>query len=222
MRPSRTFLVIGLTGGAGSGKTTVVSCLKELTEVCFLHCDEMAHELMEPGGKSYQALLSEYGEEILDGTQTGISPISREKLSKIALATKERAERLNAITHPLVKERVEEQLQELEEQGFSGVAVIEAALLIEAGFAGLCDAVWYIHAPLADRVQRMKKIRGYSEEKIERILAAQMTEKEFLAHADVVIENPDEEPQNQKKQLLSQLKDALQQGTGISKRKTGK
>ncbi len=222
MKQNRSFLTIGLTGGAGSGKTTVVSCLNELTEVCFLHCDEIAHELMEPGQRSYQALLLEYGTGILDGTEAGSSPISREKLAKTALATKEGAERLNAITHPLVKERVEERLRVLDGQGFTGVVVIEAALLIEAGFTELCDEVWYVHAPLEDRIRRMTENRKYSEEKVKHILAAQLTENEFLRYADAVIDNPDAEPLKQKEHLNHQLKDALHHENRIFKRKTGK
>jgi dephospho-CoA kinase len=86
---------------------------------------------------------------------------------------------------------VEKELCRLSEEDFRGVAVIEAALLIEAGYKNICDSLWYVHAPLAHRIRRMKEKRGYSDEKISNILAGQLSEEEFRASADVVIENPD-------------------------------
>ena len=216
MKQSNTFFTIGLTGGAGSGKTTVVEQLKQLCLVAFLHCDVIAHELMMPGKASYEALIKEYGTEILDKAPAGEKPeISREKLAKIALATEEKAKRLNEITHPLVRKQVEEELIRLREEKFHGVVVMEAALLIEAGYQDMCDELWYVHAPLADRVRRMKENRGYSEEKIERLLAAQLSDEEFMRHADFVIHNPNAESEKEQaaglqKQLRKHLKEQLE------------
>ncbi len=206
MRQSRSFLIIGITGGAGSGKTTVVERIKELVPTEFLHCDVIAHELMAPGGPSYEALIKEYGWEILEETDgIGQPQINRAKLAKIALATPETAKRLNEITHPLVKMRVEERLKELEEAGFSGVAVMEAALLIEAGYKTMCDELWYVQAPLSERIARMKENRGYTEEKVKGILKAQLSEEEFLAHADFVVSNPNLSAEEQKENLTRQI-----------------
>ena len=204
MKQNKSFLVIGITGGAGSGKTTVVEKIKEFVATEFIHCDVIAHELMEPGGASYYALIKEYGKEILEGATEG-AKISREKLAKVALATQERAKRLNAITHPLVKQKVEERLQELDEESFCGIAVIEAALLIEAGYQDMCDELWYVQAPLEERVARMKENRGYTEEKIAGILKAQLSEEEFLRHADFVIQNPNLNDEEQKEHLMRQI-----------------
>ncbi|MBE5951848.1 MAG: dephospho-CoA kinase [Lachnospiraceae bacterium] len=205
MKQNKSFFVIGITGGAGSGKTTVVEQIQQLVPTEFLHCDIIAHELMEPGGASYVALIEEYGTEILDEAAEAPKRISRERLAGIALATEESAKRLNEITHPLVRRKVEERLAELEEQHFSGVAVVEAALLIEAGYQELCDELWYVSAPLSDRVMRMKENRGYTEEKIERLLAAQLSEEEFRKHADFVVENPNLCGEKQKEHLASQI-----------------
>lgn len=216
MKQSKSFFTIGITGGAGSGKTTVVEQLKQLYPVEFLHCDVIAHDLMKPGHASYEALIQEYGTEILCEALDGELPeISREKLAKTALATEEKAKRLNEITHPLVQKQVEAELLRLREEAFQGIVVIEAALLIEAGYQEMCDELWYVHAPLADRIGRMKRNRGYSEEKIERLLAAQLSEEEFRSHADFVIQNPDvasEELQAEelKKQLAQHLKEQLE------------
>ena len=206
MKQNRNFLILGITGGAGSGKTTVVEQIKQTVPTVFLHCDVIAHELMEPGGASYDALVKEFGEEILDDVdcsehaedvvkQTSqeqrLRPISRPKLAKIAMATEKSRKRLNELTHPLVQQAVEDKLKCLKEENFHGVAVIEAALLIEAGYKSICDSLWYVHAPLEHRIRRMKEKRGYSDEKIANILAGQLSEAEFKANADVIIENPD-------------------------------
>jgi dephospho-CoA kinase len=146
---------------------------------------------MEPGGASYDVLVEEFGKGILEDENQENSPISRPKLAKVAMATEESRLRLNELTHPLVQQAVEAELKRLAEDGFRGVAVIEAALLIEAGYKSICDSLWYVHAPLEHRIRRMKEKRGYSDEKIAGILAGQLSEAEFKANADVVIENPD-------------------------------
>ena len=79
MKQNRNFLILGVTGGAGSGKTTVVEQIKQTVPTVFLHCDVIAHKLMEPGGASYDALVKEFGEEILEAefaadTEKQISP----------------------------------------------------------------------------------------------------------------------------------------------------
>lgn len=213
MKQNRNFLILGITGGAGSGKTTVVEQIKQAVPTVFLHCDVIAHKLMEPGGASYAALVQEFGEHILEdaeqmlqAAETPLRPISRPKLAKIAMATEESRKRLNELTHPLVQQAVENELKRLEAENFHGVAVIEAALLIEAGYKSICDSLWYVHAPLEHRIRRMKEYRGYSDEKIANILAGQLSEEEFKANADVVIENPD----GGEAEVLPQILAALQ------------
>lgn len=207
MKQNKSFLRIGITGGAGSGKSTIVEFLKTLVPTEFLHCDIIAHELMEPGGASYQALLHEFGEGILQEETTAIA---KEKLSKLAMATPESRARLNALTHPLVRLETEKRLAALEESGFYGVAVIEAALLLEAGFSDLCDEVWYVYAPVSDRVRRMKKNRGYSEEKIRNILEGQLSEEEFKKRTDFIIDNSDAKDGRLTKETEHQIKERLE------------
>jgi len=228
MKQNRDFLILGITGGAGSGKSTIVEYIQKLEPTVFLHCDAIAHELMEPGGASYAALVKEFGEEILSDMPEpievagatkksegqGLRPISRPKLAAVAMATEETRTRLNELTHPLVQEAVEAELLRLTRERFCGVVVIEAALLIEAGYKSICDSLWYVHAPLADRIRRMKEKRGYSDEKIANILAGQLTEEEFFAHADVVIENPDrrcyKSNRGLEKQIRAHLKECME------------
>lgn len=215
MKQSKPFFVIGLTGGAGSGKSTVVEQIKQILPTEFLHCDIIAHELMQPGGASYFALLEEFGEEILedktdDAEAEQSRNIDRAKLTKTAMATKESRARLNELVHPLVRNEVERRIQVLRQNEFHGAAVMEAALLIEAGYTDLCDEVWYVWAPVSDRKRRMRENRGYSEEKMEQILAGQLSEEEFRKHADFVIENPDSEMVDFSPELSRQVKERLE------------
>jgi len=211
MKQSRKFLILGITGGAGSGKSTVVEYIKQMVPTVFLHCDVIAHKLMEPGGASYAALVEEFGEDILEDADGTLHPISRPKLSQIAMATEETRKRLNELTHPLVQQEVERELKRLEAEEFHGVAIIEAALLIEAGYKNICDFLWYVHAPLVHRIRRMKEKRGYTDEKIANILAGQLTEEEFFAQADMVIENPDVEGYKSNRSLEQQIRSWLKE-----------
>jgi len=225
MKQNKSFLILGITGGAGSGKSTVVEYIEKMVPTVFLHCDVIAHRLMEPGGASYEALVKEFGEVILEesaGEITGdcsLKPeqsrnarsISRQKLAAVAMATEENRKRLNELTHPLVQQEVERELKRLKEEAFHGVAIIEAALLIEAGYKSICDFLWYVHAPLTDRIRRMKEKRGYSDEKIANILAGQLSEEEFFDQADVVIENPDVEGYKSSKKLEQQIQTHLKE-----------
>ena len=206
MKQNRTFLILGITGGAGSGKSTIVEYVEQMVPTVFLHCDVIAHKLMEPDGASYEVLVKEFGDGILEDGR-----ISRPKLSAVAMATEESRKRLNELTHPLVQQEVERELNRLEKEAFRGVAIIEAALLIEAGYKSICDFLWYVHAPLTDRIRRMKEKRGYSDEKIANILAGQLTEKEFLTQADVVIENPDVEGYKSNQRLEQQIRARLKE-----------
>ncbi len=215
MKQNKPFFILGITGGAGSGKTTVVECIKKIAPVVFLHCDVIAHELMQPKGASYDALIEEFGSDILEeDTKELFPPISREKLAKVAMATKESRNRLNEITHPLVRKAIEQKLDLLQKEQFSGIVIIEAALLIEAGYKAICDELWYVYAPMEDRKRRMRQNRGYTEQKIDNILAGQLSEQQFLANADVVIENSDrqkeEEELNLSKQIMAHLKERLE------------
>lgn len=225
MKRNKGFLTIGITGGAGSGKSTIVEYLKMLAPTEFLHCDEIAHELMEPGGASYQALLHEFGEGILEEEEAknigngkasaeerslGARRIAKGKLAEIAMATPESRKRLNALTHPLVRTETEKRLTALQESGFQGVAVIEAALLLEAGFSDLCDEVWYVYALLPDRIRRMRENRGYSEEKIRNILEGQLSDEEFRARTDFTLENPDAADGMLAKETKRRIKERLE------------
>ncbi len=177
-------IIIGITGGAGSGKSSVAQYLIDKYDAEFIHCDVIAHELMEPGGATYEPLLAEYGKEILEDNS---NLISRKKLTKTVGAIKNGFDRLNEITHPIVAKEVLKRM----ESSHCKIVLVEAALLIESGISKLCDDVWFVYAFKDERIGRIKASRDWSEEKIESIFANQLSDEEFKANSSFVLENHD-------------------------------
>ena len=172
--------VLGITGGVGSGKSTVLEILEQNYGATIIQADLVAKELMEPERESYLAIVREFGEEILaaDGS------IDRQKLAAVVFSDEKKRLLLNSLTHPLVEQEMDRRIRESE-----GLIVLEAALPKEAAFKRLCDSVWYIHVPEEIRIERLMASRGYTREKCLQIMASQLPEQEFRALADEVIEN---------------------------------
>ena len=176
--------VIGITGGVGAGKSMVVSILQKHYKTEYLHCDAIAHELMEQGGSAHEELLSLFGEDLVNADGT----LNRCKLYERAFLG-DRVEELNACVHPKVRTYVEERIAGLRATAFDGLVLIEAALLIEAGYKDICDELWYVHAPVALRRARLKENRGYSDERVDSIMAEQASEELFFSQSDFVLYN---------------------------------
>lgn len=180
--------VIGITGGVGAGKSTIVDILSRHYTIEYLHCDVIAHALMEPDGAAYGELIRLFGDGIVqeDGT------IHRGRLYEAAFVKADRVEELNACVHPRVRQAVEERIAVLRAEGFQGLVLIEAALLIEAGYKDICDELWYVYAPEEVRRGRLKENRGYTDEKAASIMAEQASEELFFRESDFVIYNDSE------------------------------
>ncbi len=178
--------VIGLTGGIGSGKSWVAEAISKALSWEVIYTDDVAREQMKKGGESYFAVVKEFGDGILDKS----GEIDRSRLSKIVFEDKTKLEKLNSLTHPLVRTYVLNQIAKFREEKKEAV-LIETALLIEAGYQEFCDEVWYVHAPETQRRERLKASRGYSDEKVDSLFLKQRKEEEFLQIATKVIENPD-------------------------------
>lgn len=191
--------VIGITGGVGAGKSTVVGILQKHYTTEYLHCDAIAHELMERGGSAHEELLSLFGEDLVneDGT------LNRSKLYERAFLG-DRVEELNACVHPSVRSYVEDRIASLKSEAFDGLILIEAALLIEAGYKDICDELWYVHAPVELRRNRLKANRGYSDERVDSIMAEQATEELFFSQSDFVLYN-DSSQENCEMHIVEQV-----------------
>lgn len=183
--------IIGVTGGVGSGKTELLHYIEKNYRCRILLADEASHEVMQKGGRIYEPLVALLGSSVLDSS----GEINRKEMAARIFSQEELLGRVNALIHPAVREYILEAVAEEREKAAAGAddAVdyffLEAALLIECGYRSVVDEMWYIYCDLAVRRERLKKSRGYSDEKIDSILSSQLSEAEFRSGSDVVIDN---------------------------------
>jgi dephospho-CoA kinase len=177
-------LVIGLVGGIGSGKSVASAMLAELgAEV--INADVVGHEVYEPGKPGFDAIVAEFGTDVVDAD----GRIDRKKLGPIVFADGAKLERLNAIVHPLIRSEIERRISRARDKGEVRAVVVEAAILLEAGWRSLVDQVWVISARREDVVERLAAQRGMAASETDARMAKQMTDAERRSVADVVIEN---------------------------------
>lgn len=173
--------LIGLTGGAGSGKSTVGGMFGELgAEV--LDADEAAHEVYEPGGPAFDEVVHEFGQQyVRDGR------IDRKRLGELVFNDADARHRLNAIVHPRVREWMAARTAEAAERGAT-LLVQEVPLIFESGLERLFSQVVLVYVPARVQVERLVG-RGLSEERARAIIGSQMPIDEKLRLADHVIDN---------------------------------
>ncbi|MEO3846754.1 dephospho-CoA kinase [Streptomyces sp. B8F3] len=174
-------LTVGLTGGIGAGKSAVSGLLASYGAV-LVDSDRIAREVVEPGTAGLAAIVAEFGEGVLavDGS------LDRAKLGAIVFADADRRRALNAIVHPLVRER-SAALQEA--AGPDAIVVNDVPLLAENDLAGLYDVVVVVDAAPATRLDRLVRLRGMAEDEARARMAAQATREQRLAVADIVVDN---------------------------------
>lgn len=175
-------IIVGLTGNFGTGKSTVSGMLAELG-ACVIDADKLGHELFESRGRAYEEVVAAFGPGIL-GEDDGID---RQKLGRLVFASPPAVARLNQIMHPRILELVRQRAGEAGKRG-TRVVVVEAALMIEAGWRPFFDRVWVTVAPERVIVDRLKRGRGIDEEQVLTRLQAQMPSQEKMKLADAVID----------------------------------
>ena len=181
-------LRVGLTGGIASGKSTVARTFAGLG-CAVVDADAVVARLYRPGGAGHEALVREYGREILQPS----GEIDRPKVAAIAFASDESAKKLNALIHPLVIAE-EERLIAGEDERFPDrdrIFVVEATLLLESGGKQRYDKIVVVDADPKTQIDRAVK-RGMVRRDAEQRLARQMPREERLALADYVIDNSGE------------------------------
>jgi len=173
--------VIGLSGGIGSGKSTVSQFLAELGAV-ILDADRVGHEALKPDTEVWRELVAAFGQQIL----TPDGNIDRAKLGDIVFGNPESLSQLNQIMHPRMYDTVKAQLEEYRRQGVD-VVVLEAPLLIEAGWTSLVDEIWVTVASEATVLRRLKERMGLSESESLARIHSQLSSDERIGQANVVI-----------------------------------
>ncbi len=172
--------IIGLTGNIATGKGAVSGMLDCLGAEA-IDADVLVHELMEKGTPIWQAVVQEFGEDILGHERD----IDRKKLGSIVFADEAALHRLEAIVHPAVIARTEELIESSQEP----VVVVEAIKLIEAGMDRNYDALWVVTCRQEQQLARLVEQRGLTEEEARQRIEAQPPQEARLARADVVIDN---------------------------------
>ena len=179
--------IIGITGGDGSGKSQVLSFMKDEYQAYICQADHVAWQLQEPNETCYIEIVSHFGEMILNDDGT----IDRKTLGKIVFSNEEELQVLNQIMHPAVKTKIRE-LIETEQKNGTELFVLEAALLLEDNYDMICDEIWYVYADESVRRIRLKENRMYSDEKIYAIINSQLSEVSFREQCQLVIDNSGE------------------------------
>ena len=177
-------LTIGLTGGIGSGKSTVSKMLAEMGAP-ILDADKVGHGIYAPGGPAYEDVIEAFGRDILapDGT------VDRKKLGPIVFGDPNALKKLNSIVHPKMLAEMQRLVNGMREAGETKPIVVEAAILIEANWQPMCDEVWLVRASKERVIQRVERDRGMAPEQTEARIRAQLSDDERRKHADYVIEN---------------------------------
>lgn len=176
-------LKVGLTGGLASGKSTVGRILKDLGCHLFL-ADEAGHALLAPGGAAVAPVLASFGDSVL--SENG--GIDRRRLGQIVFSDADSLNRLNAIVHPLVFACEDYWLESVQSGDPHGVAVVEAAILIETGSYRRFDKLIVTWCPLETAIQRAMARSGWPEAELRQRLARQMPIEEKKSYADYLID----------------------------------
>lgn len=176
-------LVIGLTGSIGTGKSDVARLLEGLG-AAIIDVDQVGHEAYKPDSEIWREVVKAFGEGILQPNKE----IDRRKLGALVFSDPEQLTVLNKIMHPRMARKVAEELERFRSEGV-GVAVVEAALLFEAGWDTLTHEVWATDSPLEAVIERLQARNGMSAEEVLKRVESQMDRSERLARADVVVDN---------------------------------
>lgn len=176
-------IILGLTGGIASGKSTVSQMLAGLG-ADIIDADHIAREVVEPGQKAWVQIVECFGEDILrtDGT------IDRKKLGACVFADPQKREKLEAITHPEIRIRIREKLDKLRRAG-RGVAVLDIPLLIEVGWTDMVQRLWLVYTDRAIQMERVMRRDKLTTAEARQRLAAQMPLADKKKYADVIIDN---------------------------------
>lgn len=196
-------IIVGLTGGIASGKSTVANMLKEKGAVVF-DTDVIAREVVDIGQPAWHEILDYFGEDVKlkDGH------IDRKKLGDLVFNDSEARHKLNSIVHPRVMEKLVDNTEELKKKNQPPeIVVYDVPLLIEAGMNRMVDIVVLVFSSIQAQKERLKKRDGFLEEEIEARLSSQMPIEEKKKYADFIIDNSSdlEETNKQVEELWSIL-----------------
>lgn len=176
---------IGITGGVGAGKSTVLNFIRDNYSAEVILADDLAKDLCLKGQACYEPLIGLLGSDCLDDKLE----IDRAKMADRIFKDESLVKKVNGIVHPAVKQYIIDRIAYHREKNDIDYFFLEAALLIDDGYKEILDELWYIYADVETRRKRLKESRHYSDEKIDNIMSNQLTEDEFRKNCDFVIDN---------------------------------
>lgn len=172
--------IIGLTGNIACGKSTVLRWLRQLGADT-IDADEVAHQVMEPGGAVYRQVESAFGPGVIDAS----SRIDRQRLAQIVFSQPEMLARLERIVHPAVKATIDRMVEESNAR----VVVIDAIKLLESNISVRCDSIWVVTCDPEQQLERLTRGRGMRSDEAELRIKAQPPQAAKIERADLVIDN---------------------------------
>jgi dephospho-CoA kinase len=176
-------LVIGLTGGIGSGKSTFAALLAE-RGAQVIDADLLGRDALRPGEPAWHSVVDTFGDEVL---VEHTMDIDRKKLAGIVFNDREKLAALNAIVHPIIVGGIADRLEQLRHT--DDVVILDAALIVELGLADFVDKVVVVTADVNNRRRRLAELRGMAHEDIMARIGAQASEEDLVAKADIVVRN---------------------------------
>ena len=172
-------MIIGVMGGVGSGKSTVLNYLENNYEANIIEADKVAKEVMLPGNDVYNEIVKTFPEVIVD------NKIDSKKLAEIVFNNKEQLEKLNSITHPGAVKEIVSRIMSSKNR----IIVVESAILLGSGVEQYCDELWFVFCNRDTRIKRLMQTRGYSKEKCISVIESQPADEEYNKGADEFIDN---------------------------------
>lgn len=172
--------IIGIIGGVGSGKSSILNILEQEYDAQVIQADLVAKELMEPGEQGYEALLEALGTSILAEDRR----IDRPKMADRIFRDEVMIQTVNGIIHPMVWQEIKQRIQAAEKS----LVIVETALPSE-NHSDIYDELWYVYTSEENRINRLKAGRGYKREKTLSMMANQPSNEQFRMLADRIIDN---------------------------------
>ena len=176
--------VIGLTGGIASGKSTV-SNMAMMYSIKVIDADRIAREIVAKGKPALAQIIKFFGNEVVNEK----GELDRKVLGKIVFNDREKLEKLNSITHPVIIKEIEKKIQEYRKVRDFSAIILDAALLIETDMRKLVDEVWLVIVDEKIQINRLIQRDGISKNEALRRIRSQMPTSEKIKYADVIIEN---------------------------------
>jgi dephospho-CoA kinase len=196
-------LVVGLTGGVASGKTTVSQILRQEGGI-LIDADQIARELVQPRTPTWSELIRVFGKEILEADES----INRKKLAAMVFSNHQKRRLLEEIMHPQIRNEIDRRVEEIRKKDPEAVVVVDAALLVETGAYRRMDKLIVVTATEAQQIERLRKRTGAAQEEAKGIISSQMALEAKVNVADFIIRNEGtlEETSKKAKEIFQELK----------------